>query len=86
MFPLADGDGELDSLELLMFLDRERTRFTERLFGLMDTDASGAIDFRELVVSLWNYCTLDSASLMLFCFDLLDEDSSGTLEVAELIT
>ena len=52
----------------------------------MDEDHSGTVDFREFVIALWNYCTLGRPALTLFCFDLYDEDSSGTLEVGEMRT
>ena len=46
-----------------MFLDVERTRFTKRIFSIFDDDKSGQIDFREFVLSIWNYCTLGKSSL-----------------------
>lgn len=49
--------------QLLMFLDVERTRFTKRIFSIFDDDKSGEIDFREFVLSIWNYCTLGKTSL-----------------------
>jgi len=57
--------------ELLAFLDLEKTRFTKRIFSIFDEDGSGLIDFREFVLSLWNYCTLTKvrhsrASISLF--------------------
>ena len=48
--------------ELLAFLDLEKTRFTKRIFSLFDEDGSGLVDFREFVMSLWNYCTLTKVS------------------------
>ena len=54
--------------ELLAFLDLEKTRFTRRIFSIFDEDGSGLIDFREFVLSLWNYCTLTKASLTMFAF------------------
>lgn len=55
--------GTIHIVELLTFFDLERTKFTERVFGIFDEDGSGCIDFREFVVSLWNYCTLTNATL-----------------------
>ena len=46
-----------------MFLDVERARFTKRIFSIFDNDKSGQIDFREFVLSIWNYCTLGKSSL-----------------------
>jgi len=50
-------------VELLTLLDIERTRFTEQIFTLFDSDNSGKVDFREFVMALWNYCTIGEASL-----------------------
>jgi hypothetical protein len=47
----------------LSALDIERTKFTERIFAVFDAKHDGRIDFREFVLSLWNYCTLGKASL-----------------------
>jgi len=33
------------------------TKFSERIFGVLDTDGSGALDFGEFCVGVWNYCT-----------------------------
>eukprot|EP01035_Chromulina_nebulosa_P022337 gene22337-28925_t len=80
----VDESGSIELVELLVHIDLERTKFTERIFSIFDEDGSGQIDFREFVLSLWNYCTLSSATLALFAFDLYDHDSSGVLSVAEI--
>ena len=51
------------------------SKFTKRVFSIMDEDGSGEIDFREFVIALWNYCTLGKAALILFAFDLYDNDN-----------
>lgn len=81
-----DGSGEIEILELLMFLDVERTRFTKRIFSIFDDDKSGQIDFREFVLSIWNYCTLGKSSLTIFAFDLYDMDKSGNIDLDEAQT
>jgi Ca2+-binding EF-hand superfamily protein len=45
---------------------------------------SGKIDFREFVLSLWNYCTLGNATLDIFTFDLYDKDRSSILSKIEM--
>lgn len=75
----VDGSGTIELIELLAHIDVERTNFTERVFSIFDEDRSGQVDFREFVLSLWNYCTLTKATLDLFAFDLYDQDSSGEL-------
>ena len=80
-----DKSGEIEIAELLAFLDLEKTRFTKRIFSIFDEDGSGLINFREFVLSLWNYCTLTKASLMMFAFDLYDKDQSGSIAGEEVI-
>lgn len=59
----VDGSGSIALAELLAHIDVERTKFTERTFSIFDEDGSGEIDFREFVLSMWNYCTLTKATL-----------------------
>lgn len=81
-----DGSGSVDLLELFVFLEVEHTPFTERVFKVFDSNGTGKIDFREFVLSLWNYCTLAKATLDIFTFDLYDADASGVLSHDEVIT
>jgi Ca2+-binding EF-hand superfamily protein len=80
----TDDSGTIDVAELEAYLRLEKTRFTKRIFSIFDEDNSGSVDFREFVLSLYNYCTLTKASLELFAFDLYDKDSSGSMEAAEV--
>ena len=80
----TDRGGKINLLELLMFLDIERTSFNKRVFSIFDSDGSGSIDFCEFVLSLWNYCTLDSSTLVIFAFDIYDRDSSGDIGPGEV--
>ena len=79
-----DHSGYINVVELLTMIDSERTHFTERVFRLFDQDGSGRVNFREFVLSIWNYCTLTQASLDLFTFDLYDEDGTGILSIDEV--
>eukprot|EP00981_Chlorochromonas_danica_P004690 scaffold931_cov200-Ochromonas_danica.AAC.18 len=80
----VDGSGSIGLSELLNHLDLERNRFTKRIFSIFDEDKSGQIDFREFVLSFWNYCTLSQATLALFAFDLYDTDATGNLSPKEI--
>lgn len=86
LFAMFDSDhsGEIDLQEFLKHLDVDMTPFGDRIFHIMDEDGSGQISFREFVMSLWNYCTLSTATLELFAFDLYDRDSTGELSVEEV--
>jgi Ca2+-binding EF-hand superfamily protein len=54
----VDRSGSIDVVELLMFLDIERTPFTERIFEAFDKDHTHKVDFYEFVVSTWKFCVL----------------------------
>ncbi len=58
-----DRSGSIDIVEMLTFLDIENTSFNHRVFSVFDMNKSGRVDFREFVLSLWNYCTLGNATL-----------------------
>jgi serine/threonine-protein phosphatase 2B regulatory subunit len=80
-----DKKGSITLQELLIFLQVEDTSFTNRAFSVFDSNGSGKVDFREFVLSLWNYCTLTKVTLDIFTFDLYDEDSSGELGLKEVV-
>lgn len=80
----VDASGHITVQELFAHLATEATFFRDRVFNLFDEDGSGKIDFREFVLSLWNYCTLSKASLVIFAFDLYDADSTGQLSPKEI--
>ena len=54
---------QIGLMEFWDHLDIDRTPFSERAFSLFDEDGSGDIDFREYLVSVYNYCA--SAALTL---------------------
>jgi len=58
-----DGSGSIGLVELLTQLDLPRTKFTEKVFSIFDDDGSGEIEFKEFVLSVWNYCTLTKGNL-----------------------
>lgn len=44
----TDGSGQIELLELLMYMDLERTPFTKRVFSIFDDDGSKTVDFKEV--------------------------------------
>ena len=62
-----DGSGSIGLVELLTQLDLPRTKFTEKVFSIFDDDGSGEIEFKEFVLSVWNYCTLTKGNLGTTC-------------------
>ncbi len=59
----TDKSNSIGMAELLGHIDLPRTAYTEKIFTIFDKDKSGAIDFREFVLSVWNYCTLTKLNL-----------------------
>lgn len=59
----VDGSGTIALGELLAHIQLTCTPFTEKIFSIFDDDGSGEIDFKEFVMSLWNYCTLTKNTL-----------------------
>lgn len=41
-------------------LDSQATKFSERVFAILDQDMSGLLDLREFIVGVWNYSTYDT--------------------------
>lgn len=79
-----DGSGELSPGEFTEFIGVEHTKFSERVFGVMDLDLSGVMDFEEFVVACWNYATLNEEGLRRFAFTLYDDDDSASLSTREI--
>jgi len=80
----ADQSGEVSLLELLDFLQQDNNGFMSRVFSIFDEDRSGEVCFREFVMTLYNYCTLNKSTLILFAFDLYDADGSGAIDHTEV--
>lgn len=80
----VDASGSIQKLELLDFLDIDRTIFSRQVFSAMDEDGNGNIDFREFVISLWNYCTLGHDALTLFTFDIYDTNCDNKINLKEM--
>ena len=55
----TDGSGEISLDEFYAFFKLKRSVFSDMAFGLMDEDKSGEIDFREFILTLWNFCSYD---------------------------
>ena len=58
-----DKSETIDVSEFLRAIDYDSTPFSRRVFSMFDGDGSGAIDYFEYVISVWNYCTLNKHTL-----------------------
>lgn len=58
-----DQDGSIMLDELMNHLNEGNIQFKSRIFSIFDENSSKTIDFREFVLSMWNYCTLSRATL-----------------------
>lgn len=54
----VDSSQTVDLSEVFNHLHIEKSYFNKRVFGLLDKDNNGSLNFREFIVGLWNYCTL----------------------------
>ena len=70
--------------ELLNYLLIDETLYIKKIFLIFDIDQSAFLDFREFVVSVWNYCTLNPKNLAIYTFSLFDLNDNGVLDIKEI--
>lgn len=78
-----DNSGSISIEELHTWLGFTMTKFSQRVFGILDLDGSGLLDFGEFLIGVWNFSTYDAALLTKVAFSIFDVDGSGKLEMAE---
>lgn len=66
-------------------IGEQRTPFTDKLFGLIDLDGSGTIEFDEFIRVLATYCMFTKEEVLRFCFECFDKDGSGAIDEKEFI-
>ena len=66
------------------FMDIPPSQYGDRVFTLFDFGGDGLIDFRDFVVTVWNYCTLNSSALVRFAFMMYDEAATGMITMEQL--
>ena len=79
-----DKSGKISYDEFVAYADIEDSDFLRKVFLAMDSDNSGSMDLREFILNLWNYCSLEKSGLILFAYDLYDNDKNGTLSTDEV--
>jgi len=79
-----DASNEIAVSELCYHIKHEENNFTKRIFNSFDSDKSNYINFKEFVLSLWNFCTLTEDTMVPFVFAMYDSNGSGVLDKSEL--
>eukprot|EP00752_Nemacystus_decipiens_P002610 g2443.t1 len=79
-----DNSGEVSVDEFHGHLDSQATKFSERVFSILDQDLSGMLNLREFIIGVWNYCTYDVTLVSKLLFDIFDVDKRGKVTMAEL--
>lgn len=74
-------NGEITVEEFHSFLGAPITKYSERVFGIIDLDASGKLSFFEFAIGVWNYCTYDVSLITKLAFDIFDIDQLGKLDM-----
>ena len=78
-----DVSGEISVNEFHEWLAFKKTKFSARVFGILDSDGSGFLDFKEFLTGVWNWNTYDAALITKLAFSLFDVSKSGELELCE---
>lgn len=63
--------------------------FHDRIFGILDQNGDGFIDFAEFVASVCDFGSMDHKSLLRFAFTMFDSDGNGVItrkELEEMVT
>lgn len=79
-----NNDQKLAISEFLKALKISHTRAAIRLFSICDMDGSGALDFRELIFTIWHICTVDNDGLSTVVFNIYDENQDGEIGYDDL--
>ncbi len=58
--------------------------FHVRIFSMFDRQQEGSISFHNLLILIWNLCTIDILLLGYLLFDIYDLDQNGTFEYDEV--
>jgi serine/threonine-protein phosphatase 2B regulatory subunit len=80
----ADGGGTVDQEEFHEYFHLTMTPFSERVYGALDLQDTGELNFQQFLIGVWNLNTLDHESLVKYIFDIFDADGGGELDIAEV--
>ena len=78
-----DESGTVDVEECLKFFGGKRTKFTSRIFEVLD-NAKDGMSFIDFTTTMWNFCSLSTILMARFIFEIFDVDNKGVLEVPDI--
>ena len=58
-----NGPERIEIAKIFESIKLKSTKFSTRVFSMLDPNETRLIDFREFVIILWNFCTIDEISL-----------------------
>eukprot|EP00747_Dinoflagellata_sp_TGD_P224106 gnl/TRDRNA2_/TRDRNA2_96223_c1_seq1.p1 gnl/TRDRNA2_/TRDRNA2_96223_c1~~gnl/TRDRNA2_/TRDRNA2_96223_c1_seq1.p1 ORF type:complete len:625 (+),score=116.13 gnl/TRDRNA2_/TRDRNA2_96223_c1_seq1:168-2042(+) len=80
----VEGAGFVSYEHFCQILDREKTPHMQEVFSVFDTDGSGELDLRHLVVGLSMFTSASTTDKLKFCFMMYDDDQQGSISRYDL--
>jgi len=80
----TERSGQIKLKQFYRYFNFGQLELVNAAFKLFDEDGSGKIDFREFVISVWNFCSYNPKNLGIFAFSLFDHDNSNVLDIMEV--
>ncbi len=79
----ANADAFLSKAEFHAMLGMRESKLTLRIYGILDRNRSGEVDFGEWFCSCWLYLSFSRMSLIALAFQLIDDDNNGCIDDEE---
>jgi len=79
----ANADAFLSKAEFHALLGMRESKLTLRIYGILDRNRSGEVDFGEWFCSCWLYLSFSRMSLIALAFQLIDDDGNGCIDDEE---
>jgi len=79
----VDGSGSINSTEFVVVNKLQCETFGEMVFEVMET-RDGRMTFEDMIISVWNVCTLRGDSFIHFALNIFDVDHNGDLSKEEI--
>lgn len=79
-----DESGTVEVEECLKFFGGKRTKFSSRIFEVLDSNTTQGMPFVDFTTTMWNFCTLSTILMARFVFEIFDVDNAGVLEVPDI--